>query len=242
LDLQNDDGGWPTFCPGWGALPFDRSGADLTAHAVRALATWREAEPADRVDEAIRRGFDYLARQQRPDGSWVPLWFGNQHREDEENPVYGTARVLLAYRDLDRLASPPAQRGLRWLVANRHPSGGWGGPVAWQSGGAAGETSGEVSSIEETAVALEALLAAAGDPALQTATDQGLGWLVDRVEAGGHREAAPIGFYFARLWYYEALYPLVFSVAALGHALRRTASAAQPTPASPTSGHPDSAS
>ena len=37
LDLQNRDGGWPTFCRGWGQLPFDRSGADLTAHALRAL-------------------------------------------------------------------------------------------------------------------------------------------------------------------------------------------------------------
>src|SRR5262249_16997926 len=25
LRLQNRDGGWPTFCRGWGALPFDRS-------------------------------------------------------------------------------------------------------------------------------------------------------------------------------------------------------------------------
>src|SRR5207237_3201601 len=32
LDLQNRDGGWPTFCRGWGYLPFDRPGADLTAH------------------------------------------------------------------------------------------------------------------------------------------------------------------------------------------------------------------
>ncbi len=29
LALQNRDGGWPTFCRGWGVLPFDRSGADL---------------------------------------------------------------------------------------------------------------------------------------------------------------------------------------------------------------------
>ena len=26
LSLQNRDGGWPTFCRGWGRLPFDRSG------------------------------------------------------------------------------------------------------------------------------------------------------------------------------------------------------------------------
>src|SRR5206468_9334435 len=28
LDLQNHDGGIPTFCRGWGAQPFDRSSAD----------------------------------------------------------------------------------------------------------------------------------------------------------------------------------------------------------------------
>ena len=36
ISLQNRDGGWPTFCRGWGHLPFDRSGNDLTAHALRA--------------------------------------------------------------------------------------------------------------------------------------------------------------------------------------------------------------
>jgi squalene-hopene/tetraprenyl-beta-curcumene cyclase len=32
-------------------------------------------------------------------------------------------------------------------------------------------------------------------------------------------KASPIGFYFAKLWYYERLYPLIFTVAALGQAL-----------------------
>ena len=41
LDLQNRDGGMPTFCRGWTGLPFDRSGPDLTAHAVRAWCAWR---------------------------------------------------------------------------------------------------------------------------------------------------------------------------------------------------------
>ncbi|HZT81647.1 MAG TPA: squalene--hopene cyclase, partial [Gemmataceae bacterium] len=38
--LQNADGGMPTFCRGWGHLPFDRSGCDLTAHTLRAIAPW----------------------------------------------------------------------------------------------------------------------------------------------------------------------------------------------------------
>jgi squalene-hopene/tetraprenyl-beta-curcumene cyclase len=35
LSLQNRDGGLPTFCRGWGTLPFDRSCPDITAHALR---------------------------------------------------------------------------------------------------------------------------------------------------------------------------------------------------------------
>lgn len=34
--IQNRDGGIPTFCRGWGRLPFDASCADLTGHAVLA--------------------------------------------------------------------------------------------------------------------------------------------------------------------------------------------------------------
>ena len=34
IDLQNKDGGFPTFCKGWGRLPFDKSCADLTGHAL----------------------------------------------------------------------------------------------------------------------------------------------------------------------------------------------------------------
>ena len=223
LDLQNRDGGWPTFCRGWGRLPFDRSGVDLTAHAIRALHAWSEVPGVwtdratlDRARKAIRRGLNYLAAAQRPDGSWVPLWFGNQYREDEENPVYGTARVLLGYRDLGLIDTEPAQRGLNWLAAARRPDGGWGPPAAGDDQTAAGQ-----SSVEETAVSLEALISAENGPSLQPAVSEGLTWLVESVRGGRHVKSSPIGFYFARLWYYEKLYPLIFSVAALSSALRR---------------------
>ena len=35
------------------------------------------------------------------------------------------------------------------------------------------------------------------------------------VELGTWTRPTPIGFYFAKLWYYERLYPMVFTVAAL---------------------------
>jgi len=52
LDLQNRDGGIPTFCRGWSHLPFDRSSPDLTAHALRAWKAWLEEMPADRQRRA----------------------------------------------------------------------------------------------------------------------------------------------------------------------------------------------
>jgi squalene-hopene/tetraprenyl-beta-curcumene cyclase len=203
-------------------MPFDRSGVDLTAHALRAIykthnvrlesLTYKEQR---RAQSAIRRGLRYLERQQRADGSFVPLWFGNQYHPAEENPVYGTARVLLAYRDLGLIAGEPACRALRWLVEHVGGDGGWGG-----STGTFGQPGG-MSSVEETAVAVEALSAAEIGLVPPTVTTRGIDWLIRAVETGGHREPAPIGLYFARLWYYERLYPLVFLVSALGQAMRR---------------------
>ena len=152
LDLQNRDGGWPTFCRGWGKLPFDRSGADLTAHVLRAIRPEGTATKSQ-VETAIDRGFRYLQRVQQADGSWMPLWFGNQDRNDEDNPVYGTAKVLLVYRDYDRLSETPARNGIRWLIENQNEDGGWGG------GASAQLRTGLESTVEETALAVESLLA-----------------------------------------------------------------------------------
>lgn len=219
LHLQNRDGGWPTFCRGWGQLPFDRSGADLTAHALRALYAWRDQIRKSAWRRAARRGLRYLRRVQRPDGTWWPLWFGNQDHPEEKNPVYGTAKVLLALNDLEQGNSPAAKRGYAWLSACQNNDGGWGG------GPAIGPTRGPEdgrSSVEETALAVEAWFRAGRAPLPQPAAEAGLEWLVTAVEEKRHRESSPIGFYFAKLWYYERLYPTIFTISALGTALHRT--------------------
>ena len=51
------------------------------------------------------------------------------------------------------------------------------------------------------------------------ALEAGVQWLVSRVEDGTWRKASPVGFYFAKLWYYEKLYPELTIVGALGAAL-----------------------
>lgn len=242
LDLQNDDGGWPTFCKGWTNLPFDRSGPDLTAHAMRALhaAAGRMAgqgnppHPAGfavhpllpaagegqtddvrrcrRIATALWRGRAYLLASRRPDGGWDPLWFGCRHAPDEGNPVYGTSRVLAALRDLGLHGSAAGAKARRLLLSVQNPDGGWGG---W---------AGCPSTVEETSLAMDGLLPATGDgfadAGERAALVRGAEWLASRVEAGTIARADPIGLYFAKLWYSERLYPLVYACAALGQAAR----------------------
>ena len=50
------------------------------------------------------------------------------------------------------------------------------------------------------------------------AVSAGAGWLTKRIESAEWLHPSPIGFYFAKLWYYERLYPMIFTVAALGKA------------------------
>ncbi|MEO1981626.1 MAG: prenyltransferase/squalene oxidase repeat-containing protein [Fuerstiella sp.] len=210
LNLQNRDGGWPTFCRGWGALPFDRSSNDLTAHVLRALTLWQArvadiaSEFAARSDSAVQRGLRFLSRTQADDGSWLPLWFGNQFNHNDENPLYGTAKVVLALQEIGRGNEPFALRGVQWLTSNQNDDGGWSG------------RKGLPSSTEETALAVEAL---AGVPAADSAVISGANWLVGKVQDGSVADPSPIGFYFAKLWYFERLYPIIFATGALRRCL-----------------------
>jgi squalene-hopene/tetraprenyl-beta-curcumene cyclase len=187
LNLQNRDGGMPTFCKGWGRLPFDQSCPDLTAHMIRAFLAWRDrVGPAlwKRMERSIRRGLWYLQKTQRADGSWVPLWFGSQRNPQQENPVYGTARVLEALRELDEaefvLAAEMRRRGAEWLEQ-----------VALEN-----------LSVEELALVVGL-------------TGRGSERLLEMTENGTRFFATPIGLYFASLWYAERLYPVIFAVEAL---------------------------
>lgn len=225
LALQNTDGGIPTFCRGWGALPFDRSAPDLTAHAVQAWTAWRDALPpalGPRVTRAVARAVVFVIRRQRGDGSWLPLWFGNEHTPDEHNPVYGTSRVLAALARLPEVTPDLAQargRGIAWLLGAQNADGGWGG------------AQGAPSSIEETGTALQAIARCAGvHPTAESGAgiERAVAWLTGTTGEGRTIEPAPIGLYFARLWYYEELYPIIFALTGLLEARRALADCGHP--------------
>ena len=219
LGLQNRDGGLPTFCRGWGRMPFDRSSPDLTAHALRAWDVWCSELPAAlqrRLERAAGRARRYLVRAQRGDGAWTPLWFGNQAEPSLENPVYGTAKVLLAGHvksgARDEVWQEALSRGTAWLVSCQNADGGWGGGPGIRS------------SIEETGLAVEALAArheTLPSDDLSGAIHRGVARLGQATREGTSFPPAPIGLYFARLWYWERLYPVIFTVAGLERALFR---------------------
>ncbi len=198
MALQNNDGGMPTFCKGWGKLPFDRSSADITAHALLALGSWRKQLPAAlqiQVENSEKRLLAWLETHQAEDGSWTPLWFGDQDSDDEASPVYGTATALDYLAQLS-FSSTMTQRGIEFLLQSQNEDGGWGGKK------------GVESKATLTGKALSALAGYADTP--KAAMERAVDYLLKRHEEGTLLKNEPIGLYFARLWYSEELYPLIF--------------------------------
>ncbi len=148
---------------------------------------------------------------QAPDGSWVPLWFGNEHAHGMANPVYGTAKVL---SHLTRMKSAELltmkeslKSGIKWLIEVQKENGTWGGDKN------------APATVEETALALDAIAGfALQDGFFDDSTGtikksflKGVEALVEMIEKHDILPASTIGLYFARLWYHEKLYPLIFS-------------------------------
>jgi len=208
IDNQNSDGGFPTFCKGWGKLPFDASCADITAHAIRAFLCWKETMSpalAKKMDASIRKAIAYLKKEQSSEGSWLPLWFGNEKEANHQNPVYGTSLVLIALMEAYKVGFLKQynyiKRGIDFLKIAQNPDGGW------------GANRHVTSSIEETSLALRALVLNRFDES----TNEGTIFLVQKIMEHKDRDlpAEPIGLYFASLWYYEELYPLTFACATI---------------------------
>jgi squalene-hopene/tetraprenyl-beta-curcumene cyclase len=247
LELQSDDGGWPTFYGDHSDFHLDESSTDVTSQALRALAAWQHlgmpaADLTERSAAAIERGWRYLTSQQHSDGRFVPRWFGNEHQPGEQNPVYGTAQVLLACAALERLDTDVAHRAVRWLLSAQHSTGGWGPPRAPRDYSAAdkdgfrawraNEVMAKLCSVEETGLAIIALLPLAdSSQGASRAVSAGLSWLAAAVEQDAHRRPAVIGFYVPKLWYHERLYPLVFAAGAFSRAVSQLAP--QPHEAAP---------
>lgn len=227
LQLQNTDGGIPTFCKGWGKLEFDRSAPDLTAHALIAWDKWQsrmDKSLSQQIDLAVKRALDCLRKSQQPDGTWLPLWFGNENAQNQANPVYGTAQVLIGLAAISQRNPDPqlwmVSKAAKRLLDIQNDDGGWAAQRHLPS------------TIEETSLAVTALADAYKNfawtgiynPAQLTqnilsAICRGTNWILQNTSERTELTPAPIGLYFAKLWYYEKLYPYIFAASALAKAV-----------------------
>ena len=212
IKLQNRDGGMPTFCRGWGKLPFDRSTPDITAHAILAMSLWCDVLPdsqQSRCRKSIARMKSWLAKTMMDEGSWNPLWFGDQEATSqfrveglefkvEANPVYGAATII-DYMKTAGITLTLAPKD--FLLKCQNPDGGWGG------------NRGVPSKVTLTAKAIGALrhFRPETDETIRRAVD----YLYARYETGTLYSREPIGLYFSRLWYSEDLYNPIYILTAL---------------------------
>ena len=210
MQLQNNDGGMPTFCKGWGKLPFDRSTPDITAHAILAMGLWLpclEGQLKTDVQKSLDRMLAWMEDTIENDNGneasgWVPLWFGDQDATDEKAPVYGTATAIDYLMSAHHPAATKlAQSQIDFIIRTQNDDGGWGGNKDVKS------------KVTFTSRALAAL--AHFPDKYEDAKNRGWEYLYRRHKEGTLYEREPIGLYFSRLWYSEELYNVLFLLNAL---------------------------
>ena len=184
LAMQSSNGGWGAFDRDntrriVNEIPFcdfgeviDPPSADVTAHVIEALSLLGDADSA-----AVRRGLNYLRREQEADGRWFGRWGVNY--------VYGTGGVLPAFRAAGRdVARGRFRRAAAWLCDRQNADGGWGETCqSYDDPALAGR--GE-STASQTAWGLIGLLAQDGaGNGSSNAISRGVSWLVERQEEDG---------------------------------------------------------
>jgi squalene-hopene/tetraprenyl-beta-curcumene cyclase len=216
--MQSRSGGWGAFDIDNEAywlykLPFcdfgkvtDEPSADVTAHALEALA----AESG--FGEEVRRGLDWLLREQETDGSWFGRW-GVNH-------VYGTGAALPALEACGVEPGHPAfTRAVAWLDSVQNEDGSFGEDIrsyadrSWRGRGA--------GTPSQTAWALLAYVAAgeASSDAARRAAD----WLCIAQRPNGdwdEQQFTGTGFPLDFMIRYH-LYRLHFPLLALGRLRER---------------------
>lgn len=96
-----------------GAL-LDPPSSDVTARCVGVLSLCGE----ERHQIIIKRGLDFLYKEQEISGAWFGRWGTNY--------VYGTWSVLEALKMAGVEQEHPAQRAVQWLKSVQRADGGWG--------------------------------------------------------------------------------------------------------------------
>jgi squalene-hopene/tetraprenyl-beta-curcumene cyclase len=211
LNMQSRDGGWAAFDAdnNWSFLsdvPFadhnamlDPTCPDITGRVLEALA----AHGIPQTHPAVRRGVEFLVRNQESDGSWYGRWGVNY--------VYGTCfalRGLAAAGENNREAH--VLRGGEWLRSIQNADGGWGESCASYDNGTFTPAP---STPSQTAWAILGLIA--GGDAHSLSVQHGIEYLLETQQPGGTwDEELATGTGFPRVFYlnyhmYKDYFPLL---------------------------------
>jgi len=211
LDMQGSDGGWAAFDVdnNWeflSSVPFadhnamlDPACPDITGRVLEALA----AHGLRGNHPAVRRGVEFLLRNQEPDGSWYGRW-GVAY-------IYGTCFALRGLRAAghdDREAE--ILRAGEWLRSIQNADGGWGERCSSYDND--GFTPAE-STPSQTAWALMGLIA--GGDTTSRSVHSGIEYLLDTQRPDGSwTEELSTGTGFPKVFYlnyhyYRLYFPLI---------------------------------
>ena len=211
LDMQGRDGGWAAFDVdnNWeflNAVPFadhnamlDPACPDITGRVLEALG----AHALPNSHPAVKRGVDFLLRNQQPVGSWYGRW-GVAY-------IYGTCFALRGLRAAhydDREA--PVLRAGEWLRSIQNADGGWGECCSSYDQGCFVPAE---STPSQTAWALMGLIA--GGDTNSLSVQHGIEYLLDtqRPDGGWDEELATgTGFpkvFYLNYHYYRLYFPLI---------------------------------
>ena len=211
LGMQSSNGGWGAFDAEneyyyLNSIPFADHGAlldpptvDVTARCISMLAQLGFSHS----HSAVRRGLEFLRKEQEADGSWFGRWGVNY--------AYGTWSALSAFNACEEdLSAPHIRKAVAWLQARQRPDGGWGEDCAtyWPEN----RNLAKESTASQTAWALLGLMAAG--EVESKAVRRGIAYLEASPREGSKwHEPLYTGIGFPRVFYlnyhgYSAYFPL----------------------------------
>lgn len=217
IGMQSRNGGWAAFdadneyyllenmpFADHGAL-LDPPSADVSARCISFLTQMGY----DQTHLTIKRGVEYLKKNQELDGSWFGRW-GN-------NYIYGTWSVLSALKiSGENMDAQYIKRSVKWILSMQRIDGGWGESCEsyWSTNESKiNKNNFGLSLPSQTAWALLALMAA-GQHDSQAVT-RGIKHLIDTCKSNGdwHEEYFnAVGFprvFFLRYHGYSLYFPLL---------------------------------
>ena len=231
LDLQNRDGGMPTFCRGWGTLPFDPERRPISRPTPCKPGPLGAPNCPALCNDASHGPL-------RAGSSIWPACSGANGAGRRSGLAINTRPTMKIWYSTPVACSGPWLRldfvGDRAGCQQCARRGGAGCSPRSLAQQQLGEAGADDCSIEETALATAALAAdlrslrgrnasaSTADSQLQRLAGLAVEAMAGRqllaplTDAGQRFPPAPIGLYFAKLWYYETLYPLIWTVAATG--------------------------